>query len=71
MSHVYLWLAHMATTEADAIAYAYPRPDGWDADHEEWEGVADRCAERVLAGLDDEQRSAAWSEAMGAWEVTR
>lgn len=68
-THVYLWLAHMASSEADSLVYAYPRPDGWEAEHDEWRDVSDRCFERGTRGLDEDQQRAAWRDAMQAWRA--
>lgn len=65
--HVYLWLAHMARTEADELAYAWPQRDGWEAERDELMDAADRCASRAFGDLDRGERDRMWRAAMDAW----
>jgi hypothetical protein len=65
---VYIWLAYMARTEASSIAYAYPRPDGWELAYDELSDASDRCHALACAGLSDDESRAAWRDAMDAWE---
>ena len=44
-ARVWLWLSHLARTDADAIAYAWPRPEGSEGEM----NAADAAAQRFFA----------------------
>ena len=67
-AHVWLWIAHLAHIEADAVAYACPRPPGWEDEVLEQLTAADACAAKAeaVAGRAAEEL---WGAAMERWEA--
>lgn len=61
---VWLWLAHMAHTEADAIAYAWPRPLRWAEEVEINARAADSCIKRAERALGGEIPDELWAHAL-------
>lgn len=61
------WLAHMWDAEADAIVYAYPRPEGWEALLEPLEDARDAAFAIATEGLAEEESEAGWRAALEAW----
>jgi hypothetical protein len=63
---VWIWLAYWAQTEADAEAYAYPRPDGWEERHVAAWDASERFYDKLeeLGGPPDDEE---WREAIDAF----
>lgn len=64
-----LWLTHLYSAEADDIAYAYPRPDGWEFAYDELDAASKAMyahAERLAGGP---IADAVWQAAMEAFDA--
>ena len=66
-ARVWLWAAHWARHEEDALIYAHPRPDGWQEDALRFAKTGDACyrqAAKLLGGSVSEE---AWRDAVDSF----
>ena len=67
VAKVQLWLAYTAMLECDDLQYAYPRPEGWEAEYDRLQGLVERLtkeAYRRLGAKTARARGKAWRSAV-------
>ena len=64
---VWLWCAFLMRVEADSVAYAYPRKEGWADEYEALSLAGDAFYDRAVASAGGTLGDRDWQEAVEAF----